>query len=165
AAFTGVALAANSVHRNGEVFVGFGADRPVAHRTRGKAFDDFNSRLDFIESDGCALRLELKERAQGNWATRLFVHQARVIVVGFLVVQADSMLHPGDDAWAPKMSLALRAEVVVSADRQVRLFCDGSGVCHLVTQTTLLSNDVKVDTFNATGCPGEVSIDDFFRKA
>ena len=49
AAFAGVALAADAVHRDREVFVRLGADRAEAHRAGGEAFDDLGRGLDLVE--------------------------------------------------------------------------------------------------------------------
>src|SRR5207249_749416 len=58
AAFAGIAPAADAVHRDGERFVRFLADRTVTHRAGLETFDDGVHRLDLL--DGQRLRRELQ---------------------------------------------------------------------------------------------------------
>ena len=51
AAFAGVALAADAVHGDGEVFVRFLADRAEAHRAGDEALDDLPGRLNLFKRD------------------------------------------------------------------------------------------------------------------
>ena len=71
AAFAGVALAADAVHRDREVFVRLGADRAEAHRAGGEALDDLRRRLDLVERHGGAVRREVPHAAQRDEALRL----------------------------------------------------------------------------------------------
>src|SRR6056297_2795771 len=49
AAFAGIALAAQAVHRDRQRFVRLGADTAKAHRAGAKSFDDFAGRFDFFQ--------------------------------------------------------------------------------------------------------------------
>ena len=51
AAFAGVALAANAVHRDGERFVRFLADGAVGHRAGFEPLDDRFNRFDFLNGN------------------------------------------------------------------------------------------------------------------
>src|SRR5690606_37010321 len=63
AAFAGVALAADAVHRDRECLVRFLADRAVRHRAGLEALHDALDRLDFLERNRLA-RLEVEQAAQ-----------------------------------------------------------------------------------------------------
>src|SRR3954463_15011237 len=52
--FTGVALAPQTVHGDGQSLLGPRADGAVRHRTRGEAFDDRGDRLDLLDAHGLA---------------------------------------------------------------------------------------------------------------
>src|SRR5450432_3969911 len=52
AAFAGVALATDAVHRDGEVLVCFAADRAEAHRAGGEALDYLSCGLDLVDRNG-----------------------------------------------------------------------------------------------------------------
>ena len=62
AAFAGVGLAADAVHRDREGFVGFGGDGAVAHRARLEALQDVLDGLDLVDVDRRA-GLELQQAA------------------------------------------------------------------------------------------------------
>ena len=60
AAFAGVALRSDGVHRDGQGFMGLGADAAVAHCAGGKALEDLGNRLDFIDGNRRSSSSELE---------------------------------------------------------------------------------------------------------
>ena len=65
AAFAGVALAADAVHRDGERLVRFLADGAVAHRAGLEALDDAVDRFDFLDGNRLVGPFEIEQAAQG----------------------------------------------------------------------------------------------------
>src|SRR5262245_6146345 len=61
AALAGVAFAADAIHGDRERLVRFLADRAVGHRARLEALHDDFDRLDFLNRDRLAARLEVHE--------------------------------------------------------------------------------------------------------
>ena len=69
AAFAGVALAADAVHRDGQRGVRLGRDRAERHRAGGEALDDLLGRLDFVDRNRLGrIDLELEQAAQRHVA-------------------------------------------------------------------------------------------------
>ena len=66
AALAGVALAAQPVHRDGEVFVRLLADRSEGHRAGLEALDDLAGRLDLFDRYRLVPGFELEQAAQGG---------------------------------------------------------------------------------------------------
>src|SRR5258708_23966277 len=64
AALASVALAANPVHRDREIFVRFLADRAERHRAGFETLDDLGGRLDFLERHLPPAGIELEQPAQ-----------------------------------------------------------------------------------------------------
>ena len=79
-AFTRYRLCANSVHGNGECFVGFRRQRAKRHSGRDKALADFGDRLDLVNGDRFLGEVELEQIAQVNG--RQFFHALRKLRVG-----------------------------------------------------------------------------------
>ena len=48
-AFTSVTFPAQTIHRDGERFMGFGRDRSKTHRTGAETFYDFFGRFDVLQ--------------------------------------------------------------------------------------------------------------------
>src|SRR6185312_3374067 len=89
AAFAGVGLAADAVHRHRQRGVRLGRDRTQRHRAGGKALDDLRRRLDLVQRDrGSRIDAEFEQPAQGQLAARLVVDQTRVLRIGRRAVGA-----------------------------------------------------------------------------
>ncbi len=78
AAFAGVRLAADAVHRHRERRVRLGRDRAEAHRAGREALDDLFGRLDVLERDRHVRELELEQPAKRQHPLRLIVDERRV---------------------------------------------------------------------------------------
>ena len=76
AAFAGVRLAADAVHRDGERRVRFGRDRAQAHRAGGEALDDLRRRLDLVQRNRRRGKPEIEQPAQRQQPRRLVVDRA-----------------------------------------------------------------------------------------
>ncbi|MNY54649.1 hypothetical protein D3C86_1905440 [compost metagenome] len=63
AAFAGIALAADAVHRNRDRFVRFFGDGAVGHSSRLEALENRFDRLNFFDRNRCASCLEAQQSA------------------------------------------------------------------------------------------------------
>ena len=120
AAFTGVGLAADPVHRDGEVLVRLGRDRAVGHRAGGEALDDLADRLDLVDRHGRARALaQLEQAAQRGEARRLRVDQRRVLLVDVVALGARRVLELEHRLRVEQVVLALAAPLVLAAEVEV----------------------------------------------
>ena len=116
AAFAGVRLAADPVHRDGERRVRLGRDRAERHRAGREALDDLGCRLDLVDRNRLRrIDDELEQAAQRHVARRLVVDEARVLLVGLVAVRAHAVLQLGDRVGRPRVLLAAHAPGVLAA--------------------------------------------------
>ena len=96
AALTGVRLAADPVHGNGEGRVRLARDRAVRHCAGGETLDDLHRRLDFLGRYGLAAvvagGLEAEQAANGIEPVRLFVDDLGVLAVFVARIAAHRVL-------------------------------------------------------------------------
>ena len=160
AAFAGVALAADAVHRDGERFVRFLADRAVRHRAGLEALHDALDRLDFLDRNRHRAVLEVEQAAQRAEVRRLVVDQARVFLEDLEVAVAHGLLQPVDRFGIEQVELAVRAPLILAADRQ-RVTVDAAiRERGAVAHQHFLRDHVHADAADARGGPGEVFVDD-----
>src|SRR6187549_121455 len=120
AAFAGVALAADPVHRDRERLVRLGRQRAEAHRARAEALDDFTRRLDLLERQRLHPRYEVEQAAQRARLARFLVDVRRELLVSVLVAAARGHLQREDRLWIPCVALAAAAPVELAGVRQRR---------------------------------------------
>src|SRR5690606_37577762 len=120
AAFAGVRLAADAVHRQRQRRVRLPRDRAVAHRPGGEALDDFRGRLDLFERYGLVGLLELHQAADRQQPFRLLVDRAGELFVVLEVVAAHRVLEVGNGLRRPRMILAAQAVLIDAADIEHR---------------------------------------------
>src|SRR5690606_30718384 len=107
ATFTGVGLAADPVHGDGEGGVGLARDRAEAHGAGDEATDDVGGRLDFLERHGFTERANVEQVADGEIPVFAAVHALGEGVVALLcrfgrfVAGADGMVEVVNDVGAP----------------------------------------------------------------
>ena len=165
AAFTGIRLAADTVHGDGQRGVRFGRDRAERHGAGGKALDDFLGRLDFVERDRTALRLEFEQAAQGQVTLGLIVDQLGVFLVGLVLARAGRMLQLGDGVRGPHVFFATGAISVFAASiehgGQHRVGREGFGM-----QTDgFLGHLEDTDTLDVRRRTGEILLDEVLLQA
>ena len=114
AAFAGIRLASDPVHRNRQRLVRFLADRSEGHRAGAEPLDDLLGRLDFFERDGIAL-LELKQPPDGAAMLRFVVHKPAVLLESRIAGDADGLLELGDGIGVPHVVFAVATPLVESA--------------------------------------------------
>ena len=116
AAFAGIALTADAVHRHRERAVRFGADRAERHCTSREALDDLARRLDLVDGNRLArIELEFEQPAQRHVAARLVVDDLSVFLVGLELVGARAVLQLGDCVGRPHVLFAANAPRVFAA--------------------------------------------------
>ena len=116
AAFAGVRLAAEPVHRDGERLVRFLADRAVRHRAGREALHDRLDRLDLVDRNRLsAPALELEQAAQRRAAPALIVHELRVLLEDRVLAAARRVLQLEDRVRVEQVVLAVAAPLVLAA--------------------------------------------------
>ena len=166
AAFTGVGLAANAVHRLGEGGVGFAADRAEAHGAGDEALDDVDRRFDLVERHGVAERLDVEQVADGEIAVFARVHASGKAVVAVLrgfgrfVLGADGVLQVGHDVRAPGMLLAADAVHVFAADIERLAQHDVVAEGVAVAAHGFLGDFGEADAFDGGGGAEEEALDE-----
>src|ERR1035441_918903 len=164
AAFTGVTLAADAVHGDGERLMRFLTDGAVAHGARLEALQDTLDRLDLFDGDGLDL-LEVEQAAQRAPVPVLVIDQRGVFLENLLAAGAHRRLQLVDGLRIKQVVLPVVAPLVLAAgvkqmavDRAVR-----EGV--LVPLEHFLGNDLDTHSGHARGRAGEVLIDELLLQA
>ena len=157
AAFTGVRLAADTVHGDGERLVRFAGDGAVAHRARLEALHDGLDGFDFFDRHRFAC-LKVQQAAQSVELLDLRVHQRGVLLEGFVVAGADSLLQGVDRERIEEMCLAFLAPLVITADVEGVDLGIALWEAAQMTLDGFFGDDLDVAAFNAGGGPGEVFV-------
>ena len=120
AAFAGVGLAADPVHRDRQRGMRLARDRAERHRAGGEALDDVLGRLDLVERDRLALLvlggLDLEQAAQRQQPLGLLVEDLRERLVALQRIAAHGMLQRRDRFGGPGVILAAGAVGIFAAD-------------------------------------------------
>ncbi len=158
AAFAGVALAAEPVHRDREGFVRFLADRAERHGPGVEPLDDLARRLDLFDRNRGRRELEVEQAAQIRPALALVVDELREFGIGLGVVRPAGVLQLIDGLRIPVMVFALDAVVDLAAE--VELADRRRFVRHAMPPERLLADLADPDAFHARGRAGEVAVDE-----
>ena len=130
AAFTGVRLAADPVHGDGQRGVRFGRDRAQRHGAGGETFDDFAGRFDFVDADRRAGRLDFEQTAQRHVTLGLVVDDAGVLFKSFVLARTRGVLQLGNRIRRPHVLFTADTEGVFAAGFQQmvehRVMCKGT---------------------------------------
>ena len=118
AAFAGVGLAADAVHRDRERFVRFLRDGAVGHRAGLEALHDRFHGLDFLDRNRSVAVLEIEQRTQRAEILALLVDHLRVRLVGRLAVLANRFLQRVHGLRSEEVCFAVGAPLVLAADGQ-----------------------------------------------
>ena len=121
AAFAGVRLAAEAVHRNRERLVRFLADRAVRHRTGRKALEDLLCRLHLVERNRRGRQLQLEQTAQRRAAARLLVHRAGVLLVDRVLPRASGVLQLEHRVGVEEVILPVTPPLILAALVEIAL--------------------------------------------
>ncbi len=167
AALAGVGLAAEAVHRDRKGLVGFGRDRPVAHRAGREALDDLGDRLDLVDRHRLPIALELEQAAERGELGRLVVDERRVLLEDVVALRAGAVLQLEHGLRVEQVMLTLAAPLVLAAELEfpmlehLRAVGEGS----LVTDLALGGEFVEPDAADLGGGAGEVLVDEVLREA
>ena len=159
AAFAGVRLAADAVHRDGERLVRLAGDRAVAHRARLETLQNFVHRLDFLDRHR-RLRLKIQQPAQRVEILHLLVHERAVLFERLVAPAAHRLLQRVDRLRIEKVRLALATPLVFAADVErvaVRL---AIRECVAVPDDRFLCDDADVRALDARRGRREVFVHD-----
>ena len=143
AAFAGVRLAAEAVHRDRQRLVRFLADRAVRHRAGREALDDALDRLDFVERNRRGRRLQLEQAAQRRAPLALIVDEPRVFLEDRVLAAARRVLQLEDRVRVEQVVLAVAAPLILAArTRDPRAAPAASGTrarCRAATSSAMTS--------------------------
>ena len=168
AALTGVGLAAQLVHGDGEGLVRLLGDGAVRHGAGGEALDDLGDRLDLLDAGSAARsRLEAEQAAQRHQPLGLLVHPVGVLLEDVVAAGAGGVLEAEDGLRVEQVRLALAAPLVLAADlqRAVRGGDAGGRVRLGVPGGDLLGDDVEADAADLGGGAVEVLVDEVLVEA
>ena len=134
AAFSGVGFAAETIHGDGQCFVGLFRDRAKAHGTGTEALDDGADRFDFFKGNRWLLILELEQTTQRAELLALIVDQVRITAEVVAVSGAHSILQHSDYLWIHEMGFPFTTPGVFGTTLQttvgVHLLSVGIAVAH-----------------------------------
>ncbi|MBK7742911.1 MAG: hypothetical protein IPI40_04150 [Betaproteobacteria bacterium] len=160
AAFAGVRLAADAVHRQRQRRVRLGRDRAQAHRAGREAPDDLGRGLDFGQRHRHRRLAEREQAAQRHLPLRLVVDQRRVLLVRRIAVGPRRVLQLGDRVRRPQVVLAADPVLVFAAGveraPQERVVAE-----RLPVQPRRLLGDLEqADALDVARGAGEVLVDE-----
>ena len=167
ATLAGVRLAAEAVHRDGEVLVRLLGDRPVRHRTGREALHDLRDRLHLVERHRLAVAAagsvggELEQPAQRRELARLVVDELRVLLVDVPALGAGRVLELEHGVGVEEVVLALAAPLVLATEVEVAVgaLVGSRWVREQVTALALLGDLVESDAGDLRDGAREVLVD------
>ena len=168
AAFTGVRLSADPIHRDGQGLVRFFGDRAVGHRTCGEALQDVAQRLHFVDRHWWTDTFtECEQAAQRRQAPRLVVDEFGVLLKDVVALGARGVLELEHCLRIEEVVLTFAPPLILTTEVQVavRAFDRAIGVGDAVASGDLLGNLVQADAAEARDGPGEVLVDEFLGQA
>ena len=164
AAFAGVRLAADLVHRDGEALVGLGRKRAEGHAGRGEAAADVLDGLNLVDRHGCVRGDEIEQVARADGLAlvdRLHVFEELLALAAAL----DEAVEREHDLRVEGVELATAAlgDLVVAAVVERGRF--GSTVAGLMTAHGVVANLLQADAADLRNGSQEREVDDFLRDA
>ena len=162
-AFTGVALAADSVHGHGKDRVGFCRDRAERHGAGRKTLHNFFGRFHFFQRNGPGrIHVEFHQAAQRHLALALVVDDFGVFLVSLIRVAACGVLKFGNCFRGPHMFFTAGSPLIFAQGRKqfVTMVLIGKGFLVLFNSFAHHVKDAQAADFAAGS--GEVAIDELF---
>ena len=157
-AFARIALAPDTVHRDGQRLVRLLGDGAVAHRPGGESFDDLLRRFHILQRDRLRRGLELEQTAQRAKLSRLRVDQVGVFLEGGEALRAHRMLQLLYGQRIIQVILAARAELIIARHRQFGIELGLRRERVLVLENRLLREHFQPYALDAAGGAGEVFV-------
>jgi hypothetical protein len=158
AALAGVRLAAEAVHRDGEVLVRLAADRSERHGARLEALHDLRGRLDLVDRNRRA-GAEAEEPADGAQALALVVCRGREVLELLVAAGAHGVLQQRDGVRVVHVMLAAPPPLILAARLEVAVEVGGDLERVVVAELRLAREHVQADALNARRGPREVALD------
>ena len=165
AAFAGVRLAAEAVHRDRQRFVRLLADRSVRHRAGRESLEDLLGRLDLFDRDRRAIAAEVEQPAQRPELAALVVDDVREVTVEGVLAAAGGVLELLHGLRVEEMQLAVAAPLVLAAGVEIVVVAAARREGADVPRLDFTGDDVEADAADARGGPGEVPVDECLLQA
>ncbi len=160
AAFTGVRLSAEPVHRDGERLVRLLADRAVRHCAGGEAPDDLFDRLDLVKWHRFLRRAQLQKPAERRKPPALIVDELRVLLEDRVLAGPRGVLQLEHRVRIEQVILPVTTPLVFAAFVEVGLADGPIRVRALMSLDHFLRDYVDADAADARGRPREVLVDE-----
>ena len=163
AALTGVGLAAQLVHRDGEGLVGLARDGAVGHGAGREAGKDPRGRLYLVDGQRRKdARLQTHQTSEGREMGRLLVDRLGVLLEHLVALRPGGMLELEHRLRIEEVDLAFATPLVLATDPPLAmgLFARTLQVCEVMTAGDLFGQDVEPDAPDPGDRAGEVLVDD-----
>ena len=155
AAFAGVRLSADAIHRNRQRLVRLTGDRAVAHRARFEPLQDRLDGLHFLDGD-CRRRFEIQQPAQRTPLLMLVIHLRRILLENIEPPATHRRLQFMHRRGVKQMLLAILAPLIIAASLQRVRRRRAVRKCHAVPHGNLLRDLLHPDALDARRRPSEV---------
>jgi len=157
-AFSGVALAADAVHGNGQCLVRLRADGAVGHRTGLEPLADLFNRLDLIDRHGLG-RGKLEQMPQNDRRLGRIVDLGRIFLEGGVAARAAGNLQVVHGQRVEVVIFAVRTPLVLAACVQHIAARPALRKCRAVPAQGLLLDHLHASAAHAGGRAVEIAID------
>src|SRR5713226_913842 len=168
AAFAGVRLPANAIHRDGQGLVRFFRDRAIRHRTGRETLQDFAQRLNFVDGNRWTHTFAEREQApQRRQPSRLIVDELGVLLEDVVTLGARGVLELEYRLRIEEVVLTFAPPLILTTEVQVavRAFDGPVGVGDAEASGDLLGDLVQTNAVEARDSAGEVLVDQLLRQA
>ena len=160
AAFAGVRLAAEAIHRDRNRLVRFLADRAVRHGAGREALEDRFGRLDLIDRHGCAIGLEIEQAAQRAEGPALVVDDLGELPIDRVLPGSRRVLQLLHGFGVEEVQLAVTPPAVFAAAVEISRRRQPRRERARVPLLDLVGDDVDADAADARGRPREIPVDE-----
>ena len=158
---TGIALATQTVHRNGQTLMRLFAYRAIGHRPAFKTPGNRLDRLDLIERNRPSGLFELQQTPQRRQALGLVVDQRGILFVDLIFISARRPLQQVNRLGVEEMVLTALPPLVVPPHIEGPPVGRDFGKRRLMTQQSFASDIFNTHALNLSRGPGEIPIDHF----
>ena len=160
ASFTGVGLAAQTVHGNGESLVRFLRDGAVRHCARLEALHDLRDVLHLFDGNRLTVRLEVKEATQGHQLGALVVNESGVLLEDLVLARTRGVLQLEHRLRVEQVQFPVTAPLVLATRVQalVGRALTARGISVTMPAGNFLGEDIDTDAVDLAWGPSKVLV-------